>query len=177
MLQGKKVTLRAITRADLARLREFDDEIEQYSQRHDGPWEPQSLERVEARFTAQLQAGATDGPVFAIEADGQCIGSCLLHAIDDLARQCQIGLGIGHLAYRGKGYGSDTIRLLLDYAFRLRNLRRVYLSVLANNAAAIQAYARCGFVEEGRLRQHAWYLGEYVDLLYMGLLREEWAAQ
>ena len=175
MLHDAKVTLRAITRADLPRLNQFENDVVHFTQRHDGPWEPQALERQEAQFAAQLQIGATDGPIFAIEADAQCIGTCLLHQFDMLAQQCQIGLGIGDPAYRDKGYGSATIRLLLDYAFRIRNMRRVYLAVLANNSAAIQAYQRCGFVEEGRLRQHAWYLGAYVDLVYMGLLRTEWA--
>ena len=44
--------------------------------------------------------------------------------------------------------------LLLDYAFRLRNLRRVWLEVHASNERAIRAYSSCGFVEEGRMREH-----------------------
>ena len=39
---------------------------------------------------------------------------------------------------------------------------------------AIRAYRACGFVEEGRLRQHVWSDGAYIDLVYMGILREEW---
>ena len=39
---------------------------------------------------------------------------------------------------------------------------------------AIRTYRACGFVEEGRLRQHVWSDGAYIDLVYMGILREEW---
>ena len=42
---------------------------------------------------------------------------------------------------------------------------------------AQRAYRACGFVEEGRLRQHAWGNGAYIDLVYMGILRTEWEAR
>jgi RimJ/RimL family protein N-acetyltransferase len=174
MLRGERVVLRAITREDIPWLQQFYEDTTYFMQRHDEPWEPQSLDRALARFEARLSAGATDGPHFAIEAAGRCIGDCLLHSLDDLSRICQLGIGIGDPDYRGKGYGREAVRLLLDYAFRIHNLRRVYLSVLASNTGAIRSYQSCGFIEEGRLRQHAWHLGSYDDVLYMGLLREEW---
>ncbi|MEZ4728519.1 MAG: GNAT family protein [Caldilineaceae bacterium] len=75
-----------------------------------------------------------------------------------------------------RGYGADAVRLLLAYAFRHHNVYRVYLSVNSNNTRAIGAYGRCGFVEEGRLRSHVWSNGEYIDLVQMGILRDEWLA-
>jgi RimJ/RimL family protein N-acetyltransferase len=53
-------------------------------------------------------------------------------------------------------------------------MRRVYLTVNGTNERAMRAYRACGFVEEGRLRQHVWSDGAYIDLVYMGILREEW---
>ena len=87
-----------------------------------------------------------------------------------------INFTIGDKTYWGRGYGTDAVRVLLDYAFRHHNLHRVYLSVNSTNPRAIGAYRRCGFVEEGRLRAHAWSNGQYIDLVQMGILREEWAA-
>ncbi len=69
------------------------------------------------------------------------------------------------------------MRVLLDYAFRLRNAHKVWLSVNGTNERAVRAYRACGFVEEGRLRQHVWGDGQYLDLVYMGILREEWERQ
>jgi L-amino acid N-acyltransferase YncA len=40
--------------------------------------------------------------------------------------------------------------------------------------SAVRAYKACGFVEEGRLREQAWLDGRFVDMVYMGVLREEW---
>jgi len=66
------------------------------------------------------------------------------------------------------------VRLLLDYAFRLRNERKVWLRVWANNERAIRSYLAAGFVEEGRQRAHVWSAGHYVDLVLMGVLRDAW---
>lgn len=66
--------------------------------------------------------------------------------------------------------------LQLGWAFRVQNWRRVWLTTLACNERAIRAYRKLGFVEEGRLREHAFFAGEYVDELQMGMLRSEWQA-
>ena len=46
----------------------------------------------------------------------------------------------------------------------------------ATNERAIRCYRACGFVEEGRLRQHDYSDGAYVDVVAMGILRDEWGA-
>lgn len=177
MLQGEKTVLRAISRDDLPRLWQFNNDLEVELAGGGDPPAPQSLERLYAEFDADASRGGRDGPRFAIVADGLCIGQCALFNFNESAQTCELGITIGDKAYWGRGYGRDAIRLLLDYAFRLRGMRRVYLSVNANNERAIRAYRACGFIEEGRLRAHVWSGGGYVDLLYMGLLRQEWLAR
>jgi len=56
------------------------------------------------------------------------------------------------------------VAILTDYAFTMRNVPKVHLSVHATNERAIRAYEAVGFVVEGRLREHAWSNGAYVDL-------------
>lgn len=174
MLTGDKVILRAVRREDLPRIYQFNNDPEFAFLVDEEPWEPVSLERTEARFEEQVSDSQRNGPRFAIEADQQYIGHCLLHTIDDFARTCQIGIGIGDPAYQGHGYGRDAVRLLLRYAFTMRNLRKVELSVNADNERAIRSYRACGFVDEGRLREHAFVNGAYIDVLCMGILRTEW---
>jgi RimJ/RimL family protein N-acetyltransferase len=176
MLHGGKVTLRSLRREDLQRQSEFNNDVEFELLGGGEPWEPQSLQRLEAQFDEGLEKGDRDGPSFAIEANGLYIGGCGLFHFDHAARTCELGIGIGDKAYWGQGYGRDAVRVLLDYAFRLRNLQKVWLTVNGNNPRAIGAYLACGFIEEGRLRRHVWSNGVYTDLIHMGLLREEWEA-
>jgi RimJ/RimL family protein N-acetyltransferase len=174
MLKGEKVILRAMTREDLGDLCRFNNDVEVELAGGGDPPMPQSLERLQAEFDSQVVSGGRNGASFAIEADHKLIGQCALFSFNDVAQTCELGITIGDKAYWSKGYGSDALRVLLDYAFRLRNVRRVYLTVNANNERGIRAYRQCGFVEEGRLRQHVWGDGTYLDLIYMGILRDEW---
>ncbi|MGI8967744.1 MAG: GNAT family N-acetyltransferase [Chloroflexota bacterium] len=176
MLHGDNVVLRALRREDLRRQWEFNNDLEFELQGGGDAPEPQSYERLLAAFDESLSKGRRDGPDFAIEVDDTYIGSCGLFNIDPVARTCELGIGIGDPAYRGRGYGRDALRELLRYAFRIRNIRRVWLSVNGNNERAIRAYAAVGFVEEGRLRSHVWSNGQYLDLLRMGILDHEWVA-
>jgi len=177
MLRGQKVILRALKREDLQRRFEFDNDVGYHTLLSSDPWEPRPLARLEAEFEERARKEEQDYTSFAIEADGQYIGHCILYDFNQLAQRCSLGIGIGDPAYQGRGYGRDALRVLLDYAFRLRNLRKVALTVSGDNERAIRSYRACGFIEEGRLRQHDWAAGQYIDVLCMGLLREEWEAQ
>lgn len=174
MLYGEHVTLRSIRRDDLPLLCRFNNDVEVELAGGGDPPIPQSLQRLEADFDQEASKGGRDGSSFAIEADGKVIGQCALFRFNETGRHCELGITIGDKAYWGRGYGREAVNLLLDYAFRLRNLNRVWLTVLANNERAIRAYRACGFVEEGRLREHAWGNGAYVDLVAMGVLRDQW---
>ncbi|MCB8983947.1 MAG: GNAT family N-acetyltransferase [Ardenticatenaceae bacterium] len=174
MLKGEKVTLRALEREDLPRLWAFNNDLAVELAGGGDPPMPQSLARLQAEFDKKAAEGGRDGADFAIEADGTLIGICALFSFDTLAQACELGIAIGDQAYWGRGYGREAVHLLLDYAFRLRNMRRVYLRVHGRNQRAIHAYTACGFVTEGRLRDHVWSDGAYDDLLLMGVLRDEW---
>jgi RimJ/RimL family protein N-acetyltransferase len=174
MLRGEKVTLRGVTREDLPRLWQFNNDLAVELAGGGDPPMPQALDRVRADFDREAAKGGRDGATFAIETDGVCIGVCGLSHINETARTAELGIGIGGPAYWRRGYGREAVRLLLDYAFRLRNFRRVWLWVHADNERAIAAYRASGFVEEGRLREHVWSAGRYVDAVYMGVLRDDW---
>lgn len=170
MLRGEKVTLRPVTRDDYPRFLSFSNDVEVELAGGGDPPVPRALEYVQKFF--EEGSGKT---IFAIEADGKLIGGCGLYHIDESSRHAELGISIGDKEYWGRGYGREAVSLVLDYAFRLRNLRRVWLEVHAENERAIRAYHACGFVEEGRQREHMWLAGRYVDNVMMGVLREEWS--
>jgi len=176
MLNGEKVRLRAIQREDLETLCRFNNDVAVELAGGGDPPYPQSLARLQAEFDADASKGGRDGMGFAIEANETFIGQCALFRVDEVSQTAELGITIGDPDYWGRGYGREAIRLLLDYGFRLRNLRKIWLHVHAANERAIRAYIACGFVEEGRQRQHIWSNGRYDDLVLMGVLRDEWQA-
>ena len=99
----------------------------------------------------------------------QHIGNISLTDIDWVARHAGVGIFLGEAKYQSKGYGQQAMRLLLRHAFHDLGLHHVYLVVLDDNARAIRLYEKCGFVVEGRLRQHAYKRGQFRDLIFMGI--------
>ena len=174
MLKGLRVTLRSIEREDLPSLWAFNNDLDVELAGGGDPPMPQSLARLQARYEESLRQGERDGSIFAIESNGKLIGACSLFHFDETARTCELGIVIGDKAYWGQGYGREAVNLLLQYAFQYHNQHKVWLRVNANNERAMRAYSACGFVEEGRLRSHVWSDGNHIDLVLMGVLRDEW---
>jgi RimJ/RimL family protein N-acetyltransferase len=108
--------------------------------------------------------------------DDRAIGMIDLNGIDWVAGNAWVGIGIGEREHWGKGYGTEAMKLVLNFGFEQLNLNRVTLDVFGYNQRAYRSYIKCGFKEEGRLRQWMQRGGERFDLIFMGILREEWMA-
>lgn len=106
--------------------------------------------------------------------DDRLLGDIDLMVINWASRDAFVGLGIGERDFWGKGYGTEAMNLALRYAFLELNLGRVTLNVFEYNERAIRSYEKAGFRVEGRQRQLIQREGHRWDLIYMGILSEEW---
>ena len=89
------------------------------------------------------------------------------------SRTAEFGIAIGEPDCRGKGYGTEATRLLLDFAFTVLGVHNVWLDTVSYNVAAIRAYEKAGFKEIGR-RREAHRLGDRVyDVVLMDCLATE----
>ncbi len=175
MLRGERVVLRTLEKDDLKRLHELGSNVE-LSMLGGSYWEPWPLAAYEKDFEKSLES--KDKAEFVIEVDGKVIGDMGLHDWRNRrAGSASFGIGILDPEYLGRGYGREAINIFLDWCFRIMNYRRIHLDTLASNERAIRCYKACGFVEEGRLRQHEYYNGAYVDVVVMGIMRDEWEAR
>lgn len=130
--------------------------------------------QLDVRETAERQ-----DHVFTIveKESGRAVGRCLLFAVNPVDRCAWVGIFIGEGDCRGKGYGQEAMRLLLDFGFNLLNLHNIMLGVFAFNERAIHAYQRLGFHEIGRRREARWIGGTAYDVILMDLLEEEFRAR
>lgn len=87
-----------------------------------------------------------------------------------------VGIGLGEPDFWGRGYGTDAMCIILHYAFEELNLRRVTLNVFEYNPRAIRSYEKAGFRVEGKVRGGLLREGRRWDMIYMGILRDEWQA-
>ena len=116
---------------------------------------------------------------FAIRAreDDRLVGKAMIYHIEWSNGNGSLHLGIGSADDRHKGYGSQTLRMLLRFAFAELNLFRVSAHVPEYNEAALALLKKFGFVEEVRRRQALERDGRRWDLLVFGLLKDEWLKQ
>jgi len=80
---------------------------------------------------------------------------------------------IGEVEHHGKGYGTEAVRLVLDFGFNTLNLNNITLSVHEDNNAGIACYKKLGFKEYGRRRECFFKNGKNIDVIYMDILARE----
>jgi len=106
--------------------------------------------------------------------DDRIVGGIGLDGLNWAHRESFVGIGLGQKEDWGKGYGTDAMKIILRYAFTELNLRRVSLDVFEYNPRGIRSYEKAGFVVEGCVRGMVFREGRHWDVIYMGILREEW---
>ncbi len=107
-------------------------------------------------------------------ADDRLIGKAMIEWINWSNGNGWLWLGIGEADCRGKGYGSQALGLLLQFAFAELNLFRVSAALAEYNEPALRLFRKFGFVEETRRRQALHREDRRWDLMGCGLLRSEW---
>ena len=120
-------------------------------------------------------ATSTEQIIFTIyeRATLRAIGTTDLRQIDHASRTAMFGILIGVKELWGKGCGTETTRLMLEYAFHVLGLHNVVLSVYARNERGIRAYRRAGFREIGRRREAHRVGGQAEDIVFMDCLATE----
>ncbi|UCH34926.1 MAG: GNAT family N-acetyltransferase [Armatimonadota bacterium] len=171
-MNGPIVRLRPITEGDLPNyVRWFNDpEVMQWLKR-----EPGLTLEEEREWFAHISSPECKELVLAIEAEGRHIGGTGLHLRGD-EQSAMFGIHIGEKSYWGKGYGTAATREMLRMGFAERGLHRIQLETWAHNVRARRCYGKCGFRYEGLRRRAILKAGEWIDVVTMAILREEWEA-
>lgn len=105
--------------------------------------------------------------------EDKMIGTVSLEKFNWVDRSAILGIFIGDKDYRSNGYGTEAIRLLLEFGFRYLNLHSIRLDLLAINERALKCYRKCGFKDTGRDREAIFLNGSYYDKLHMDILESE----
>ena len=114
--------------------------------------------------------------IIADRATDAALGYLQFTNIDPVDLNADLGICLAPAA-QGKGLGSEALRLALADLRDTRGLRKVSLRVRADNQAAIRCYARLGFAECGRLKEHVYIDDGWQDVLLMELFLKGWTGQ
>lgn len=108
----------------------------------------------------------------ALPGEGTVIGTCTLTSFHAESGRAEIGFALGRKHW-GRGYMSDAVDALLDYAFGPLGLRRLEADVDPRNGPSLRLLERIGFRREGLLRERWVTDGEVQDSIFFGLLRRD----
>jgi len=174
LFSGQLVNLRALTDNDIKASADFMNDPEIILNLEDEAPMPQSYETQKEWFEKMRKNQKEYSNFFwAIETkDGRFIGGCGVNRMDRKNRHAQVGIFIGDREYLGKGYGTDAMKVLLEFLFDEYNVNKVKLKVFGFNHRAIKSYEKCGFHKEATLREAIYRSGEYHDMHIMAVLKE-----
>jgi len=173
-LQGDNIYLAALERQDCKKLcadNEYDfiapteSILFGYSVENSDEWFDEIQKLLKENVNIRLGIFLNDATV---------IGDVALQGINTKNRSCSIGIGIAKIENRGKGYGTEAIKLILDYGFNNIGMERITASTLEINVPAQKALEKLGFVLEGRARKAVYFRGANYDSMHYGLLVDEW---
>jgi RimJ/RimL family protein N-acetyltransferase len=142
-----------------------------------GPTRLHSAKAASKFFEKIIEDDAPGNHFFSIRAldDNRLLGDINIDVINNWgSRDAFVGIGIYEREDWGKGYGTDAMRLIVQFGFIELNLRRITLTVFEYNPRAIRSYEKCGFQVEGRMRGRIVKDDKRWDVLFMSILRDEW---
>ena len=166
--------LRPLKVADLdGRWREWfnDPEVTKYQAK--GMY-PNSFES-QKKYYEHLIDSRTDVVLAIVDRESERhIGNVGLHQIDYIHRTAVLGIVIGEKDAWGRGIGARSWRAITSYGFKVLNLHKVCATFIEGNEKSLKCALGVGFEVEGQQRKQIFKDGNYLDLVYLGLLRENW---
>lgn len=172
MFTGERINLRPQRKEDaefIAKYQQDPDVMENYF----GSYTIPTLREFAERWYDHMTTDKVDYSFTIENKQGEFIGSC--HTMDMNVRNgiTYIAIFIGHPDYRSKGYGTEALKLLLNFFFNEIGLRKVKLNVFSFNKRAIRCYEKSGFKLEGINKQELYRYGEYHDGFAMAITRDD----
>ena len=91
------------------------------------------------------------------------IGNIKIGSINQIHKFGAVGILVGNKSYWGKGYGTESLKLVTKHAFEEHNLNKLIAGMNATNVACHKMFMNAGYREVGRYKRHLLYNGDYID--------------
>ncbi|PMW96602.1 UDP-4-amino-4,6-dideoxy-N-acetyl-beta-L-altrosamine N-acetyltransferase [Pseudomonas sp. FW215-R2] len=114
--------------------------------------------------------------VFVVLKDERAVGVVSLNAINTVQKTADWAFYLD-VQLQGKGLGSVVEFWMLDYAFAEAGLEKLNCEVLASNPAVVKMHQKFGFELEGVRRQNILKDGERIDVVLLGITKDEWLSK
>ena len=174
-IESERLILRRFKYSDLAPFMAYrnDPEVARYQ-----TWD--SCDEQEAMtFIREMESARPGVPgewfQFAIESRemGALVGDCALRVDEHEPYRAEIGFTLAR-EHQGKGFASEAVSCLLDYAFDALGLHRVVAIADCRNASSAALLEQLGMRREGHFIENVWFKGGWADEYLYAVLKDEW---
>lgn len=173
-LIGERLYLRALQKGDLPHVRTWSNDPE--VRRLTGEVTPMSEEAAESFYERLQKDESRIWFAIVLKENDRIVGECGLLRMFHPWRTTDLTMILGERDVRGQGYGTEAIRLLMDYAFGYLGFHRISIGVVGFNERALQFYESVGFRREGIQRDGYYYDHAFSDFVMLSILEEEFRA-
>lgn len=102
-----------------------------------------------------------------LKSTNQIIGTAMIFGFDHAARHAEIGY-VFHKDFWGKGFGTELVAMINDFAFETLKLHKLHARVVSANVGSSRVLERNGYIQEGCLEDYYLIDGVYHDQLLFG---------
>ncbi len=173
-MHSQRLYLRTLERDDLKQLGPFFKDPEQVKYYIPTLWRSYSEEQLTGLLEDWHDQPAYVVYVITEKETGDIIGLANLDGINLINGNSEMGIAITRTDKQGQGFAKEALSILINYCFDEMRLHRVYARIIEANEGSVALFKRLGFKEEGRMREHVHRSGKFLDMLFFGLLKEEW---
>src|SRR3989344_5477405 len=107
---------------------------------------------------------------FAIDIDGEVVGSVGFHKINRKKKRAEIGYWLSK-EYGGKEIMTKAVKQATLYGFKKLKLNRICGFVFSHNKAFARVLEKCGYMLEGKMKKHILKNGKFIDVFVYGKIR------
>jgi RimJ/RimL family protein N-acetyltransferase len=171
-LEGEKVYLRPISVDDTETYLQLLTDPK--TRKLTGTQKSFNKEQIRDYITSRNQDPSNVLLLISLQINDKVIGDIQLLEIDTINQSCYIRISIESEENQGKGYGTEALKLMLEYGFGILHLHRIELNVFSFNKRALHVYENLGFKIEGIQREALFYDHQYHDSIIMSMLAHEY---
>lgn len=146
-----------------------DNEVTQFLESR---WKSYTLDELKA-YIEETNDGLNNFlfGIFQIESK-EHIGNIKIGGINQIHRYADIGILIGNKKMWGKGYATEAINLITNYAFNELNLNKLIAGIYVINKGSYKAFMKANYEEAGTLKRHSFCNGKYIDIVLVEKIKD-----
>ncbi|CAK7013227.1 GNAT family N-acetyltransferase [Tissierella carlieri] len=167
-LEGRNVCFKSLSINDVKEIHSYasDEEVSRFI-----GWNlMNTLDETHEHIEIMLKRESAGTHLYAsivLKSTQEIIGTAMIFNFDQNANHAEIGY-VFHKEYWGKGYGTESVALISDFAFEALNLHKIHASVVDVNIGSARILEKNGYELEGRLKDHYFIEDKYYDALLFG---------